>query len=163
MPRVWLGRALVIFLVSASGAAMLGDGGPTPRLPGVLGGGVTLLPNGWKIAPAGIHRQIGDLPLAMIESPDGRWLLVTTNGYAKPAVAVFDLEHEYLRDIVVVDHAWLGLAWHPDGKRLYVSGAGNTTVHQMHLTGGKLTRDADLVLGRAITSPDEGTNRPEPV
>src|SRR5438309_11181207 len=114
MRRAWFTRTLVIFLVSASGAAMLGDGAPTTRLPGVLGGGVTLLPNGWKIAPAGIHRQIGDLPLAMVESSDGRWLLVATNGYAKPAVAGFDLEHEYLRDIVVLDRAWLVLAWPPD-------------------------------------------------
>src|SRR5436853_917000 len=151
-------HGVVASLVIVTVGVMHGDGAPTTLRPGALGAGITLLPNGWKIAPAGIHRQIGDLPLAMVESPDGHSLLVTTNGYAKPAVAVFDLKHEYLRDAVVLDHAWLGLAWHPDGKRLYVSGAGNTTVHEMHFAGGKLTRDADLVLGGAITSPDEGTN-----
>jgi hypothetical protein len=36
--------------------------------PGALGGGVRLLPNGWKIAPAGRHVQVGSLPLAMVES-----------------------------------------------------------------------------------------------
>src|SRR5204862_3266188 len=107
MPRCPLAHFLAIVAVVLSVTVTFGDGAPTTRLPGVLGGGVTLLPNGWKIAPAGIHRQIGDLPLAMVESPDGRYLLVTTNGYAKPAVAVFDLEHEYLRDAVVLDHAWL--------------------------------------------------------
>ena len=31
--------------------------------------GATLLPNGWRIAPAGRHLNIGDLPLAMAEDP----------------------------------------------------------------------------------------------
>src|SRR5206468_5602394 len=156
-------QVLTVLAVAASGVGMLGDGAPTTLRPGVLGGGVTLLPNGWKIAPAGIHRQIGDLPLAMVESPDGRSLLVTTNGYARPTVTVFDVRHEYVRQAVVLDHAWLGLAWHPDGKRLYVSGAGNTTVHEMQFTGDRLTHTSDLVVGRPMATAAEGTNRPEPV
>jgi len=156
-------HVLVALAVFASVAVTYGDGAPTTLRPGVVGGGVTLLPNGWRIAPAGIHRQIGDLPLAMVESADGRTLLVTTNGYQKPTIAVFDVEHQYLRDVVALDHAWLGLAWHPDGKRLYVSGAGNTTVHQMQFAGGRLTRGDDLLLGASMAHPDEGSNRPEPV
>lgn len=46
-----------------------GDMSPVVH-PGALGGGVTLLPNGWKIAPAGRHVQVGSLPLAMVESMD---------------------------------------------------------------------------------------------
>src|SRR5215510_10952626 len=140
------GHALIFLAIATSGTAMLGDGAPTTLRPGMVGGGVTLLPNGWKIAPAGMHRPIGDLPLAMVESPDGRSLLVTTNGYAKPTVTVFDLQHEYVRSAVVLDHAWLGLAWHPDGKRLFVSGAGNTTVHEMQFVADRLKHTSDLVL-----------------
>src|SRR5437588_3283783 len=146
-----------------AGVSMRGDGGPTTSRPGVLGGCSTLLPNGWKISPAGHHLQIGDLPLAMVESADGRSLFVSTNGYARPAVAVVDLQREYLREVVPLDHAWLGLAWHPDGRRLYVSGAGNTTVHELQFANGKLTRGVDLTLGRPMATPAEGTNRPEAV
>ncbi|HEV8118357.1 MAG TPA: hypothetical protein VGQ32_07525, partial [Thermoanaerobaculia bacterium] len=39
--------------------------------------GSTLLPNGWRIKPAGKHMTVGDLPLAMAPSPDGRYLVVT--------------------------------------------------------------------------------------
>jgi YVTN family beta-propeller protein len=154
---------VAIFATALSVVATFGDGMPPPTWPGVLGGGVTLLPNGWKIAPAGRHMQIGDLPLAMVESPDGRALLVADNGYAKPTVVVVDLEHEYVRGSVTLDHAWLGLVWHPDGKRLYVSGAGNTTVHEMQFADGKLTPGTDLVLGRQMEKPTAGTNRPDPV
>jgi YVTN family beta-propeller protein len=157
--------AHVLVAISAAGSVALtyGDGSPTTLRPGAIGGGVTLLPNGWKIAPAGIHRQVGDLPLAMVESADGRTLLISTNGYAKPTIAVFDVERQYLRDAVVLEHAWLGLAWHPDGKRLYVSGAGATTVHELQFAGGRLMRGEDLVLGRVMAMPKEGANRPEPV
>ncbi len=61
--------------------------------------------------------MIGDLPLAMLVSPDGRWVIVTNNGYAKPSLTVGDLKSLSVRDKTSVSDAWLGLAWHPDGKR----------------------------------------------
>lgn len=60
--------------------------------PGVVEKGVTLLPNGWRIAPAGKHVMVGDLPLAMLVSPDGRWAIVTNNGYNKPTLTVVELD-----------------------------------------------------------------------
>src|SRR5881396_1085473 len=95
--------------VCVAGAASYGDGAATVR-PGAMGGGVTLLPNGWKIAPAGRHVQVGDLPLAMVESPDGRSLLVANNGFAKPTVSVVDFQNQIVRSALVLDHAWLGMA-----------------------------------------------------
>ncbi|HEX3703781.1 MAG TPA: SMP-30/gluconolactonase/LRE family protein [Vicinamibacterales bacterium] len=155
--------SILLILAGASTMSAFGDVAPTALRPGVLGHGVTLLPNGWRIAPAGRHVQVGDLPLAMVESPDGRLLLIENNGYATPTITIVDREHEYVRETVTLDHAWLGMAWHPDGKRLYVSGAGNNTVHEMHLAGGKLTRGVDLVLGRPMEPPAWAPNRPEAV
>jgi DNA-binding beta-propeller fold protein YncE len=103
-------------------------GKPRADLPGREAGGVTLLPNGWRIAPAGRHLTVGDLPLAMAESADGRMLVVTNNGYAKPTLTVVDLRNLYVRQKVEVDDAWLGLAWHPDGQRLYASGGAASTL-----------------------------------
>ena len=148
--------------VCASMVAAFGDTQPSQR-PGALGGGVTLLPNGWKIAPAGRHISVGDLPLAMAETPDGSAVLVANNGFARPSISVVDLQNRIVRSAITLDHAWLGLAWHPDGKRLYVSGAANNTVHELHWDGGVLVRGDDLVLGRPMERPPEGTNRPEPV
>ena len=54
----------------------------TTERPGPLGAGVTLLPNGWRIAPAGQHLDAGDLPLAMALHPDGRHLVITNNGWS---------------------------------------------------------------------------------
>jgi YVTN family beta-propeller protein len=155
--RLTAGLALTFLLLAAS--AMRGDSAPQTLRPGAMGGGVTLLPNGWKIAPAGRHIQVGDLPLAMIQSPDGRYLLISNNGYARPTVTVVDLEREYVTESVQLDHAWVGLAWHPDGRRFYVSGAGNTTVHEMRFEKGRVTRGVDFVLGRPMDRPDWMQNR----
>src|SRR5262249_28596070 len=134
MLKHWLVRRAAIVCASALSCIAIvgasGDMSPAQR-PGPLGGGVTLLPNGWKIAPAGIHVSVGDLPLAMLESPDGKALLVATNGYLKPTVTVVDVTNRRVQDSIVLDHAWLGLAWHPDGQRLFVSGASNNTVHEL--------------------------------
>src|SRR4029450_9187029 len=61
-------------------------GGPLPLRPGLQRDGITLLPNGWRIAPVGHHVQVGDLPLNMIPSPDGRFLVITNNGWKKPTL-----------------------------------------------------------------------------
>src|SRR5438552_5400632 len=116
--------------------------------PGPQGGGVTLLPNGWRIAPAGRHITVGDLPLAMVESPDGRYLIVSNNGYAKPTLVVVDTAQLMIRSKVPLDNAWLGLAWHPDGTRLYSSGAGESTVKGLRWASASLSAAASFVLRR---------------
>jgi len=155
--------AVAGILIGAAGGVMSGDAAPAVDHPGALGRGVTLLPNGWKISPAGWHVPIGDLPLAMVESPDGKYLLVSNNGYAKPSITVFDETRGVNVQRLVLDHAWVGMAWHPDGRHLYVSGAGNNTVHELTFNNGRLVRGADLVLGRSMDAPGVGANRPEPV
>jgi YVTN family beta-propeller protein len=154
-----------------------GDMSPILR-PGPLGGGVTLLPNGWKIAPAGRHVQVGSFPMAMVESPDGRTLFVASNGYLKPSITAVDIKSQRVVDTLVLDHAWLGLAWHSDGTRFYVSGAGNNTVHEIRWATRRvvppadengewpaafdtkvLVRGDDLVLGRPMGTPGQGSNR----
>src|SRR5512141_1028289 len=84
----WWRRAAWLAMVplTAVTVAISGDQLPPAVRPGVLGHGVTLLPNGGKLAPAGRHVQVGDLPLAMVPSRDGRFVLVTTNGFQTPTI-----------------------------------------------------------------------------
>ena len=149
-----LGLASAILLVAILGATVASIGDVRPAVfPGFLGGGITLLPNGWKLSPAGRHIQVGDLPLAMVESPDGGSLFIANNGYSAPSLTVVDVKEQAVRGTIPLDHAWLGLAWHPDGRRLYVSGAGNNTVHELFFDQRGLRRNLDLVLGRPLDQP----------
>lgn len=162
--RSFLAIATAFGLVVGLGVASVARlAPPPPAWPGSLGQGVTLLPNGWKIKPAGRHMQIGDLPLAMVESPDGRYLVVTNNGYAKPTLTMVDLERGTVVSRTTLEHAWLGLAWHPDGRRVFSSGAGQTTVNEYYWTPGTLTPGAVFALGRDTQKPMPGIRRPEPV
>ena len=161
-------RFLAIFvvcvLVIVAAVGSVAQRGPAPPTwPGSLGKGVTLLPNGWKIQPAGRHISVGDLPLAMVESPDGNFLIITNNGYAKPTLTIVDLKMGYVNSKASLEHAWLGLAWHPDGRRVFSSGAGQTTVNEFYWASNKLTAGAVYALGRDTQRPMPGINRPEPV
>ena len=99
---------------------------------------MTLLPNGWSIAPAGRHLDAGDLPLAMALHPDGRHLVITNNGWSKPSLRVVDLERQQVIQRMALDHAWLGVAWHPDGKRLFSSGAADNSIREVEWRNSKL-------------------------
>jgi YVTN family beta-propeller protein len=131
-----------------AGGLLAADGSRRYARPGPEGGGVTLLPNGWRIAPAGRHITVGDLPLAMVESPDGRYLVVSNDGYAKATLAVVDVAQLNVRQRFPVDNAWLGLAWHPDGRRLFSSGGGENTIRELRFAAGRLTAVDSHVLPR---------------
>ncbi len=119
---------------------------PSPR-PGRQSSGATLLPNGWRIAPAGRHIQIGDLPLNMATSVDGRFLVITNNGWTRPTLTVFDTRHEQVTGRVNVENAWLGLAWSPDGSHLYSAGAAENTVYDFAWVNGSLKEAGRISIG----------------
>ncbi len=145
-------RAIVLLLLFGTcvaaivGAYAQPGAVPAPR-PGRQRGGDTLLPNGWRIDPAGHHVQVGDLPLNMIASQDGRFLVVTNNGWTKPTLTVFDTRTSQVVSRASVDNAWLGLAWHPDGSRLYSAGAADNSIHEFDWQDGKLADAGAIALG----------------
>jgi YVTN family beta-propeller protein len=134
----------LVALAAAAGA--LAQQTSAPQRPGSAKG-QTLLPNGWSIAPAGKHVAVGDLPLAMVESADGHYAIVANNGYRKPSLTVVDLRRLSVTQRVPLDSAWLGLAWHPDGKRLYCSGSAANAVYELAWRNGTLSRTRTLSLG----------------
>src|SRR4051812_25768739 len=83
-----------------------------------------LLPNGWKLSPAGKQIQLGDLPLNMAVSPDGKWIAVTNNGQSTQSIELIDVTKERLADSVTIAKSWYGLQFTQDGKFLLAS-AGN--------------------------------------
>src|SRR5258706_8661671 len=145
-----LRRLVVPVLVLMLAPAALAAEKPTRstsrrQVPGREGNAV-LLPNGWRIAPAGRHLTVGDLPLAVAESPDGGTRVITKNGYDKPSLTVVDLRRLTVPATVPMDDAWLGLAWHPDGKRLYASGGATSTVQELRLGEKGLEKGAVFTL-----------------
>ena len=146
------GRAATVLLTfGACIIAIVGSiaqrGAVPPPRPGRQSSGATLLPNGWRIAPAGRHVQIGDLPLNMAPSVDGRFLVITHNGWAHPTLTVFDTKNEQVVGRVSVDNAWLGLVWSPDGSHLYSAGAAENAIYDFAWANGSLKEAGRISIG----------------
>lgn len=96
----------------------------TMQVPGNIGQTNTvLLPNGWKLSPAGRVLQLGqlsDLPLNLQISKSGRYMAVTNNGQSTQSVQLLNPNTEKVLDEKEVKKSWYGLAFSPDEKDLYV-------------------------------------------
>ena len=107
---------------------------------------VTLLPNGWRISPVGMHFTVGDLPMNMVISPDGDHVIVTNNGYSQPNLVIYDHTKQITRDRIALESAWLGLAFHPDGKRLFSSGSAKNRVDEFAWDKATLKKTGEFAL-----------------
>src|ERR1019366_1104976 len=78
------------------------------------------LPTGRTLDPVGTSADLGSMPLAMTLSPDGRKVLVLLNGYREQGVQVVDRATGRVDQTLVQTAAFLGIAFSPDGRTLYV-------------------------------------------
>src|SRR6476646_6447035 len=94
-------------------------------------GSNTLLVSGWKTTPAGRQLASGDMILSGRVSPDGKLFAFTNTGYTHHALHIVDLATE--KEIVTfpLEQAWSGLAFAPDGKRIFVSSGGDDPQNDM--------------------------------
>src|SRR5262245_25094722 len=93
-------------------------------VPGSDGGGV-LLPDGWRVTPAGRQIGSGDMILSAQISPDGRTLAFTNTGYTRHQLHLVDLASEKEVATFPLDRSWSGLAWVNGGRLVLSAGAGN--------------------------------------
>src|SRR5579864_486673 len=94
------------------------------------GARASVLPNGWSIDPAGALTALGTLPLHMTLDKSGRWIAVTVDGYATPAVDIVDAQSGRIVDTKPLDGAFYGVAFSPDDATLYVSTAQSSGVER---------------------------------
>ncbi|AYL97457.1 bifunctional YncE family protein/alkaline phosphatase family protein [Mucilaginibacter celer] len=100
--------------------------------------GQVLLPNGWKLSPAGRSLPLGDLPLNMQLSSTGRLLAVTNNGQSTQSIQLIDPKNEKLLDEQVIKKSWYGLAFSRDEKKLYASGGNDNWILIYNINDNKL-------------------------
>lgn len=132
---------LVSFLVLSCGS----DSGVT--LPGRLEDGRVRLPNGWLLSPAGTQVDVGELPLNMAVSPDGKYIVTTDNGTGAQGLSVIDCAAATRVQQVTMPRAWLGLKFSRDGRRLYASGGNENRIYIYEFASGRLALSDSIVLG----------------
>ncbi len=108
--------------------------------------GQVLLPNGWKLSPAGTSLPLGDLPLNIQLSASGKLLAVTNNGQSTQSIQLIDPKNEKLLDEKVVAKSWYGLTFSKDEKKLYASGGNDNLIYVFNIAGNKLGKPDTIKL-----------------
>ncbi|TWR26269.1 bifunctional YncE family protein/alkaline phosphatase family protein [Mucilaginibacter achroorhodeus] len=140
MKRIFLCFALAfLFTVNASS-----------QTPGKIENtGQVLLPNGWKLSPAGTSLPLGDLPLNMQLSSSGRYLAVTNNGQSTQSLQLIDPKGQKQYDSKVLGKSWYGIAFTRDERTLYASGGNDNVILKFEITNNKLNTTDTIRLGDA--------------
>jgi DNA-binding beta-propeller fold protein YncE len=106
------------------------------------------LPNGWKLTPVGKLLPLGDLPLNIAVTPNGKLMAVTNNGQSEQSVQLIDPEKMELLDLISVAKSWLGLTFSKDGKTLYASGGNDNWIMRYQVKNNKMVPFDTLVIGK---------------
>jgi YVTN family beta-propeller protein len=124
-----------------------------PSVPGPSETGF-LLPNGWRLTPAGKHLVTTDLPLNIIPLKDGKHALIATSGYNRHDLVLADISGEEPKVLSTADvrQSWYGLAIDKAEAKVWWSGGGYGKLHSFALNGDKLN----------LTSPPEPAAKKEP-
>jgi YVTN family beta-propeller protein len=112
--------------------------------------GQVLLPNGWKLSPAGRTLALGgmsDLPLNLQISRSGRLMAVTNNGQSTQSVQLIDPAGEKVLDEKEVRRSWYGIAFSADEKHLYASGGYDNFVLDFPIADSRLGTPDTIRLG----------------
>jgi YVTN family beta-propeller protein len=109
--------------------------------------GQVLLPNGWKLSPAGRALPLGDLPLNMQISASGSLMAVTNNGESTQSIQLIDPKSEKQLDEKIVGKAWYGLAFSRDEKTLYASGGNDNWILAFPIADNKIGNADTIKLG----------------
>ena len=107
-----------------------------------------LLPNGWSLTPAGTMVTLGDLPLNMAISNDGKYVAVTNNGVSTQTIQLIDAKTHAILCSKEIDKSWLGLKFSADSKYLYASGGNDNRILKYVVRNNKLVLADSILLGK---------------
>ncbi|MDO8539580.1 MAG: alkaline phosphatase family protein [Opitutaceae bacterium] len=137
--RGWLAAALIL-------PAALFAAKPPAILPGYQPDGSVLLPNQWSLRPVGRQLLLGDFPVNIALHPSGQYAAILHSGYSQHEIRIVDIKTAQPVSQVTLEESFYGLAWSPDGKQLYASGASLEIIHAFAFAKGYLSGNRELRL-----------------
>ena len=119
----------------------------------------TCLPTGVCLDPAGRSFDVGNMPLAIVRSPEGDRLVVSLSGWRQQGIQVIDPQRGTVVQTIPQPGAFLGLAFSNDGRTLYVSG-GNEDVIYRYAWRDKQATLVDTIILAPKEPKKDGTRFP---
>ena len=141
--------AVVILLTLVTFAPRAGSGAASPSVPGPAGNGRVRLPNGWFLSPAGRQVGVGDFPLGLAVSPDGRIAAVTHSGSHAKGLDLVDLDSARIVQNVPLAETWLGVTFLDGGRTLAVSAGSTNRILLFPMRDGRAGKPDTLPVGPA--------------
>jgi len=149
--------AMVFGLWPTAYGQKMPDPTPSPRmeprtLPGMKSDGRVQLPNQWSLKPAGKQLVLGDFPANLLLHPLEPYAAVIHSGYGTHEVAIIDLTKQMVVNRAPLSDTFWGLAFSPDGKKLYASGGVREEIHAFDFAKGYLSEHRTLKVGDPVSS-----------
>ena len=112
--------------------------------PGLKRDGRVLLPNGWSLKPAGSQLKIGDLPVQIAQHPTESVMAILHAGYGDQEVMTVDQKTSKILGRVTIPYSFSGIAFTPDGQKLFVSGGFDDRIHRFDYSKGLLNNHVEI-------------------
>jgi YVTN family beta-propeller protein len=119
----------------------------------------SLLPTGARLDPAGRSFDVGNMPLAMLFSPEGDRIVILLSGWREEGLQVVERATGRVVQTLKQPAAFFGLAFSPDGHTLYASGGDEDVVYRYGWRDRQATLIDNLVLARKAPKKN-GTRYP---
>jgi len=86
------------------------------------------------------------MPLAMLLSPEKDRVIVLLNGWREQGIQVIDRASGRVLQTLPLPAVFLGMAFSPDGKSLYVSGGDQDAIYKFDWSDGRATLSDSIAL-----------------
>jgi len=115
-------RLIALLLVAACGTS-------SSSTSGTFEADLGRLPTGARLDPAGRTVDIGDFPMTELLSPDSSRVVLLLGAYRQQGLQVIDRRSGDVVQTLLQPAAFVGLAFSPDGTKLYASGGFGDNVY----------------------------------
>ena len=145
-------RILLVALVLAAGCGRTSTGSSAALAdrPQASPDALDRLPTGVRLDPAAPLHTIGQMPLAMVDAPEGDRAVLLLNGWRDQGIQVVHRSNGRVLQTLRLPAVFLGLAFSPDRQWLYAAGGNGDVVYRFAWREGVATlRDSVVLQARA--------------